>query len=73
MKYTKEEMDIIVEKVVEMLNEKEEMRIGKIAKVLIHSGLVKSSYEVDKVLKYRKDLFVSPKMGIWKLVDNTED
>ena len=49
---------------------KEEMRIGKIAKVLIHSGLVKSSYEVDKVLKYRKDLFTSPKMGIWKLVDS---
>ena len=49
---------------------KEEMRIGKIAKVLIHSGLVKSSYEVDKVLKYRKDLFISPKMGIWRLVES---
>lgn len=69
MKYTKEEMDLIAEKIVEMLNEKEEMRIGKIAKVLIHSELVKSSYEVDKVLKYRKDLFISPKMGIWRLVD----
>ena len=70
MKYTKEEMDLISEKIVEMLNEKEEMRIGKIAKVLIHSELVKSSSEVDKVLKYRKDLFTSPKMGIWKLVDS---
>ena len=70
MKYTKEEMDLIAEKIVEMLNEKEEMRIGKIAKVLIHSELVKSSYEVDKVLKYRKDLFTSPKMVIWKLVDS---
>ena len=70
MKYTKEEMDLISEKIVEMLNEKEEMRIGKIAKVLIHSELVKSSYEVDKVLKYIKDLFTSPKMGIWKLVDS---
>ena len=70
MKYTKEEMDLISEKIVEMLNEKEEMRIGKIAKVLIHSELVKSSYEVDNVLKYRKDLFTSPKMGIWKLVDS---
>ena len=69
MKYTKEEMDLISEKIVEMLNEKEEMRIGKIAKVLIHSELVKSSYEVDKVLKYRNDLFTSPKMGIWRLVD----
>ena len=36
MKYTKEEMDVISDKIVEMLNEKEEMRIGKIAKVLIH-------------------------------------
>lgn len=70
MKYTKEEMDVIVEKIVEMLKEKEEMRIGKISKVLIHSGLVKSSYEVDKVLKYRKDLFLSPKMGIWRLVES---
>ena len=70
MKYTKEEMDTISEKIVEMLKEKEEMRIGKIAKVLIHSNLVNSSYEVDKVLKYRKDLFVSPKMGIWKLVES---
>ncbi len=70
MKYTKEEMDIICEKIVEMLTEKEEMRIGKIAKVLIHSNLVKSSYEVDKVLKYRKDLFISPKMGIWRLVES---
>ncbi|MEG0051507.1 MAG: hypothetical protein RR712_04945 [Terrisporobacter sp.] len=67
MKYTKEEMDVIAERIVELLNEKEEMRLGKIAKVLIHSGLVESSYEVDKVLKYRKDLFVSPKMGIWTL------
>ena len=70
MKYTKEEMDIISEKIVDMLKEKEEMRIGKIARVLIHSGLVKSSYEVDKVLKYRKDLFISPKMGIWRLVES---
>ena len=70
MKYTKVEMDIICEKIVEMLTEKEEMRIGKIAKVLIHSNLVKSSYEVDKVLKYRKDLFISPKMGIWRLVES---
>ena len=70
MKYTKEEMDVIVEKIVEMLKEKEEMRIGKISKVLIHSDLVKSSYEVDKVLKYRKDLFLSPKMGIWTLVES---
>lgn len=70
MKYSKEEMDLICEKIVEMLNEKKEMRLGKIAKVLIHSGLVKSSYEVDKVLKYRKDLFISPKMGVWTLVES---
>lgn len=68
MKYTKEEIDSIADKIVEMLTEKEEMRLGKIAKVFIHSGQVKSSYEVEKILKYRKDLFVSPKMGVWKLV-----
>ena len=34
MKYTKEEMDLISEKIVEMLNEKEEMIRGKIAIVL---------------------------------------
>lgn len=72
MKYTKEEMDVIAEKIVGMLNEKEQMRTGKIAKVLIHSGLVQSSYEAEKVLKYRKDLFVSPKMGVWTLVKSEE-
>ena len=56
MKYTKEEIDSIADKIVEMLTEKEEMRLGKIAKVFIHSGQVKSSYEVEKILKYRKDL-----------------
>ncbi|MGL5347062.1 MAG: hypothetical protein ACRDA3_06900 [Peptostreptococcaceae bacterium] len=68
MKYSEEQMDEIVEKIVELLNEKEEMRTGKIAKVLIHQGLVKSSYEAETVLKYKKDLFISPKTGVWRLI-----
>lgn len=67
MNYSKEEMDRIADKIEVLLTVKEEMRIGKIAKVLIHSGFVKSSYEAEKVLKYKKDLFVSPKMGVWRL------
>ncbi|MGL5330442.1 MAG: hypothetical protein ACRDD7_14320 [Peptostreptococcaceae bacterium] len=69
MKYTEEEMNIVVEKIVQMLNEKDEMRIGKIAKVLIHQGLLKSSYETEKVLKYKKDLFISHKTGVWRLIE----
>lgn len=70
MKYTEEQMNEIVNKIVELLNEKEEMRIGKIAKVLIHQGLVQSSHEVEKTLKYKKDLFISPKTGVWRLLEN---
>ena len=69
MKYSEEEMNEIVEKIVELLSEKEEMRTGKIAKVLIHQGLVKSSYEAETVLKYRKDLFINPKTGVWRLIE----
>ncbi|RDY28546.1 hypothetical protein CHL78_005000 [Romboutsia weinsteinii] len=69
MKYTKEEMDRVADKIVVLLTVKEEMRIGKIAKILIHQGFVESSYEADKVLKYRKDLFISPKIGIWRLLE----
>ena len=54
MKYTKEEMDRVADKIVVLLTEKEEMRIGKIAKVLIHQGFVESSYEVDKYLNIEK-------------------
>lgn len=68
MKYTKEEMERISDKIVVLLTVKEEMRIGKIAKVLIHAGLVQSSYEVEKILKYKKDLFISPKLGVWRLL-----
>lgn len=68
MKYTKEEMDAVADEIVEMLTEKEEMRLGKIAKKFIHTGQVKSSYEVEKILKYRSDLFESPKIGVWKLL-----
>lgn len=69
MKYSEEQMNEIVEKIVELLNEKEELRTGKIAKVLIHQGLVQSSYEAETVLKYRKDLFISPKTGVWRQID----
>lgn len=69
MKYSEVEMNEIVEKIVELLNEKDEMRTGKIAKILIHQGLVKSSYEAETVLKYRKDLFMSHKTGVWRLVE----
>lgn len=72
MKYSEEEMKKIVEKIIDLLKEKEEMRTGKIAKVLIHQGLVKSSYEVEIVLKYKKDLFISHKTGIWRLVETNK-
>ena len=51
---------------VELLKEKDEMRYGKIAKVLIHKGLVNSSFEVQTILK-SSDKFISPKTGVWKL------
>ncbi|MGL6107065.1 hypothetical protein [Romboutsia sp.] len=69
MKYSEEQINEIVEKIVELLKEKEEMRTGKIAKVLIHQGLVQTSHEVEKTLKYKKDLFISPKIGVWRLID----
>lgn len=70
MKYSEEHMDTVVEKIVELLNEKQEMRTGKIAKVLIHQGLLKSSYEAEKVLKYKSELFISPKTGVWRLIES---
>ncbi len=66
MKYTEEEICKIEENIVELLKEKEEMRYGKIAKVLIHKGLVNSSFEVQTILK-NSDKFISPKTGVWKL------
>ena len=54
------------------------MRFGKLAKMLIHSGMAESSFIVQKILKrgcteYKEfdgnELFVTPKTGFWKLVD----
>ena len=66
MKYTEEQICEIETNIVELLKEKDEMRYGKIAKVLIHKGLVKSSFEVQTILK-SSDKFISPKTGVWKL------
>ena len=66
MKYTEEQICEIETNIVELLKEKDEMRYGKIAKVLIHKGLVNSSFEVQTILK-SSDNFISPKTGVWKL------
>ena len=66
MKYTEEQICEKETNIVELLKEKDEMRYGKIAKVLIHKGLVNSSFEVQTILK-SSDKFISPKTGVWKL------
>lgn len=66
MKYSEEQIFEIETNIVELLKEKDEMRYGKIAKVLIHKGLVNSSFEVQTILK-SSDKFISPKTGVWKL------
>ena len=66
MKYTEEQICEIETNIVELLKEKDEMRYGKIAKVLIHKGLVNSSFEVQTILK-SSEKFISPKTGVWKL------
>ena len=66
MKYTEEQICEIETNIVELLKEKDEMRYGKIAKVLIHKGLVNSSFEVQTILK-SSDKFISPKTGVWLL------
>ena len=66
MKYTEEQICEIETNIVELLKEKDEMRYGKIAKVLIHKGLVNSSFEVQTILK-SSDKFISPKTGVLKL------
>lgn len=66
MKYSEEQIFEIEANIVELLKEKDEMRYGKIAKVLIHKGLVNSSFEVQTILK-SSDKFISPKTGVWKL------
>ncbi|MCQ4696765.1 hypothetical protein NE452_04455 [Paeniclostridium sordellii] len=78
MEYTKAQIDEIKAKIVDILDENGEMRFGKIAKIIIHSGMADSSFIVQKILKrgcveYKEfdgiELFVSPKTGYWKLID----
>lgn len=78
MEYTKAQIDEIKAKIVYTLDENGEMRFGKLAKIIIHSGMADSSFIVQKILKrgcveYKEfdgtKLFVSPKTGYWKLID----
>ncbi|WP_195335306.1 Lrp/AsnC family transcriptional regulator [Paraclostridium bifermentans] len=78
MEYTKQQIQEIQAKIIDILQENGEMRFGKLAKMLIHSGMAESSFIVQKILKrgcteYKEfdgnELFVTPKTGFWKLVD----
>ncbi|GAA0864796.1 hypothetical protein [Paraclostridium tenue] len=78
MEYTKAQLDEIKVKIIEILDENGEMRFGKLAKIIIHSGMAESSFIVQKILKrgcveYKEfdgtELFVSSRTGYWKLVD----
>lgn len=79
MKYTQEEIDKMQLKIIEILKEKDEMRFGKIAKVLIHAGMAESSFVVLTILQNGckdhkdfkgEDLFTSPKTGVWRLSES---
>ena len=78
MEYTKQQLDEIKSKIVEILDENGEMRFGKLAKIIIRLGMADSSFIVQKILKrgctdYKEfdgtELFVSEKTGYWKLID----
>lgn len=51
MEYTKAQIDEIKAKIVYTLDENGEMRFGKLAKIIIHSGMADSSFIVQKILK----------------------
>lgn len=79
MKYTEENIELMKSKIIEMLKEKGEMRIGKIAKPLIHQGLAESSFIVLTILQNGckdhkdfkgEDLFTCPKTGVWRLSES---
>lgn len=81
MKYSKEQMELMEAKIIDLLKENGEMRFGKIAKSLIHSGMAESSFIVGVILESGckehknckdKDLFTSPKTGMWRLSDSIE-
>lgn len=78
MEYNKQQIDDIQAKIIDILQENGEMRFGKLAKMIIHSGMAESSFIVQKILKrgctdYKEfdgnELFVTHKTGYWKLVD----
>ncbi|MGL5717821.1 MAG: hypothetical protein ACRCX2_32770 [Paraclostridium sp.] len=78
MEYTKQQIDEIKAKVIEILQENDEMRFGKLAKTIIRLGMADSSFIVQKILKrgcvdYKEfdgtELFETHKTGYWKLVD----
>lgn len=78
MEYTKSQVKEIQAKIVEILDENGEMRFGKLAKMIIHSGMADSSFIVQKILKrgcteFKEfdgtEIFVSHKSGYWKLID----
>ncbi len=78
MEYNKPQIDDIQAKIIDILQENGEMRFGKLAKMIIHSGMAESSFIVQKILKrgctdYKEfdgnELFVTHKTGYWKLVD----
>ncbi|WP_373600275.1 hypothetical protein [Paraclostridium bifermentans] len=78
MEYTKAQLKEIQAKIVYTLDEHGEMRFGKLAKIIIHSGMADSSFIVQKILKrgcteFKEfdgtELFVSPRTGYWKLID----
>ena len=78
MEYTKAQLKEIQARIIDILEENGEMRFGKLAKMIIHSGMAESSFIVQKILKrgcveYKEfdgtELFVSHRTGYWKLVD----
>lgn len=81
MKYTKDQIELMEAKIIELLEENGEMRFGKIAKSLIHCGMAETSFIVSIILqngcKEHKnfkgnDLFTSPKTGMWQLSEGRE-
>ena len=51
MKYTKDQIELMEAKIIKLLEENGEMRFGKIAKLLIHSGMAESSFIVSIILQ----------------------
>ncbi|MDO7205467.1 hypothetical protein QJS64_14360 [Paraclostridium bifermentans] len=48
MEYTKQQIQEMQAKIIDILEENGEMRFGKLAKMLIHSGMAESSFIVQK-------------------------